>query len=100
MQPVEVSFVVQARAKIARWPMSANDVLDPAILRLADPRAGGHQQLGITETLGSNRTLWHAVAHQFSLHRVRTTDGQAHVVARRPGCVGVAVHLYPRVLHP
>ena len=56
------------RVRIAKYAMSADDDLDPAVLRLADARAGWHKQMGIAEALDGDGVLRNPVAHQFDLY--------------------------------
>ena len=53
-----------------------NDNLHAAVLWFAYAWTGGHQQVGVTEALRSNRVFWHTIANQFGLHRVGTADRQ------------------------
>jgi hypothetical protein len=54
---------------------SVNDDFDTPVLRLTHTRARGHQQIGIAETLDSDRTLRHAVLDKFAGDRPGPTHG-------------------------
>jgi hypothetical protein len=62
---------------------SADDDLDPTVLRFANARAGLHQQMRVSEALNGDGILRHTVLDQLDLHRARTTERKTLVVFGR-----------------
>ena len=79
---------------------SANDDLHPPVLRLAHAGAGRHQEMRLAEALDRDRIAWHAVPSRVRRRRLGRGAPIGAGCSRRAGCVGVAVHLDPRVPAP
>jgi hypothetical protein len=63
-------FLFRPGCSSTRWSTLMDDDLDTTILRLADTRAGRHQQMRIAEALDRDRGFWHTVLNQFRRDRL------------------------------
>jgi hypothetical protein len=71
---------------------SANDDLDPAILRLAYTGTRRDEQMRLTEAPYGNGLAWHAVAHQFPRNGVGPPNRECLVILRRARSVRIAIN--------
>ena len=76
---------LQARAKRSAkgGAPSADDDLDPTVLRFAHTRTSRHKQMRVAEALNGDGILRHTVLDQLDLHRARTTERETLVVFGR-----------------